>query len=141
MLNNETTTKVTVAAVIQKNNKLLISKELPEEDFQEQWKFPSYDVEPWETAEECLKKELFEDLGIDVESFTVLYSKKFRNKGEAREFIAYVINAYVGSIDLNEHSDMHWVTYKELSFADFSEHDEAIIALLMKQKTKTDNIQ
>jgi mutator protein MutT len=57
-------TQVT-AAVIEKSGKYLVSRR-PRED-ENVWEFPGGTVEEGETLQDCLKREISEELGMDVE--------------------------------------------------------------------------
>ena len=57
-------TEVT-AAIIEKNGKYLVSRR-PRED-EDVWEFPGGKVEQGETFEQSLKREISEELGMDVE--------------------------------------------------------------------------
>jgi len=53
------------AAVIEKNGKYLVSRR-PRGD-EQVWEFPGGTVEEGETLQECLKREISEELGMDIE--------------------------------------------------------------------------
>jgi mutator protein MutT len=57
-------TEVT-AAIIEKNGKYLVSRR-PRED-ENVWEFPGGTLEAGETLQDCLKREISEELGMDVE--------------------------------------------------------------------------
>ena len=56
-----------VAALIRKNGKVLLTQRWPGKHLGLTWEFPGGKVEPGETDEEALKRELQEELGIDVQ--------------------------------------------------------------------------
>ena len=57
-------TQVT-AAVIEKNGKYLVTRR-PRED-ENVWEFPGGTLEEGETLQDCLKREISEELGMDIE--------------------------------------------------------------------------
>ncbi len=54
------------AAIIRKDGRLLIAQRPPGGRHPGEWEFPGGKLEPGETAEECVKRELLEELGIEV---------------------------------------------------------------------------
>lgn len=63
--------KVVVAALIQKNNKFLLTKELIE-DGVEHWLVPGGKVDFGETLEEALSREIKEEIGVDLTNIQFL---------------------------------------------------------------------
>ena len=54
------------AGVITDNDKVLITRRAPEENLAGGWEFPGGKIEVNETPEDCLARELKEELNIDV---------------------------------------------------------------------------
>ncbi len=54
------------AAVIERNNKILIARRKKDSHLGLKWEFPGGTIEKDETAEECLERELHEEFGIRV---------------------------------------------------------------------------
>lgn len=54
------------AAVIIRQNKILMAKRLPVGDAANKWEFPGGKVEPGEDPRSCLERELKEELGVTV---------------------------------------------------------------------------
>jgi 8-oxo-dGTP diphosphatase len=57
--------KVT-AAILINDDKLLIAQRKSKDKLHDKWEFPSGKVDSDETPEECLKREMKEEFGIDV---------------------------------------------------------------------------
>ena len=57
--------KVT-AAILVKDNKIIIAKRGPDDRVAHKWEFPGGKVEINETPEQCLKREMKEEFDIDV---------------------------------------------------------------------------
>ena len=56
---------IVTAAIIKKDNKFLIAKR-KEGHLANKWEFPGGKLEPNETPEDCLKRELSEEFGIET---------------------------------------------------------------------------
>jgi 8-oxo-dGTP diphosphatase len=96
------------------------------------WEFPGGTLEEGETPQECLKRELREELSIDVEvgdlfcSSTVSYSPEWSLK-----LLAYRAKPISGAIELVDHDEIRWVKPPDLVGYDFPEADKAIVDKLM----------
>jgi len=102
------------AAVIERNGKVLIARRRKGEAMEGFWEFPGGKIEKDETPEECLARELREELGIEVRVVGFHCSSRFRyGRGEI-ELRAYRAEIVAGSIKPVVHDEIHWVRPKAL---------------------------
>jgi 8-oxo-dGTP diphosphatase len=59
--------KKVAAALLVNDNKILIAQRKSTDKLAGKWEFPGGKLEPGETLEECLKREMHEEFGIEVE--------------------------------------------------------------------------
>ena len=59
--------KQVTAAIIIKDNKVLIAQRAPDDKLANKWEFPGGKIKPGETPQECLKREIREELDVDIE--------------------------------------------------------------------------
>ncbi len=114
--------KVT-SAIIVKDNKILITQKGSKGRFAHKWEFPGGKVDTGETPEECILRELFEELRIriQVESF---FCECIHTYPEGQNIVlAYCCSWQSGEITLTEHSDYKWVSVEELNQYDFTPAD------------------
>ena len=123
-----TMVKVT-AAVIELDGKVLIAKR-SKGRFAGKWEFPGGKVEPNETPEECLERELREELGIETRVERLICSSPYDYGGLMIELLAYRVCWLEGEIKPNEHEEIRWVSPGELNEYDFPEADIPIIGKL-----------
>ena len=64
--------KAVTAAIIQSGDSFLIARRAPGEKLAGFWEFPGGKVEPNETLQECLERELKEELGLTVRAGDVI---------------------------------------------------------------------
>ena len=66
MLSRKKITKDVVGALIEKDGKFLIAQRNLDDTFGGLWEFPGGCIEPGETKEYALKREIKEELGVDI---------------------------------------------------------------------------
>ena len=104
-----------VAALIWKNDKLLICQRPETKARGLLWEFVGGKVEPGETKQQALIRECKEELGITIEvgeEFAKVTHKYPDLTVQLTFFNAAVI---LGEPTLLEHNDMRWITSQELS--------------------------
>lgn len=124
------TQKVT-AGVIEKDGKILIAKRKTGKCIGAKWEFPGGKLEECETLEECLKRELKEELDIEVEVGEYFATSRFFCSGIEIELIAFKAQYLSGEITLTDHEEVKWVSVGELSEYDFTFPDIPIVKKIM----------
>lgn len=120
------------AAVIEKDGKILIAQRRKGSTLGGRWEFPGGKIEPGETAEACLKRELKEELGIESEIGKFIIESQFRYCLVPIELLAYRVKHLSGEFKVNEHEEIRWVDPSELGSYDFTPADEPIVKILLK---------
>jgi 8-oxo-dGTP diphosphatase len=123
--------KVT-AAIIERNGKILIAKRKKDDPLINKWEFPGGKLEPNETPEECLKRELQEELGVVTEIGEFICSSKYEYSHIAIELLVYRAQYVSGEFKAYDHAEIKWVPPGELDTYDFPEADAPIVEKLMK---------
>ena len=119
------------AAILEKDGKTLIAKrKTGDKLFAGLWEFPGGKVEEGETPEECMARELKEELEIEVEVVEFITSNKHKYPHGYFELIAYRVKYISGEIVLNDHDDFKWVTIDEMDSFEFPPADIPIIKKL-----------
>lgn len=135
MLNNVSSNKKFIAAaIIERNGKVLIAQRAKEDALLGKWEFPGGKVETGETLQECLKRELFEELSIHAEVGEYFCTSTFLHKDSLFDMCVFKVPSFKGELTLNEHSAIAWVTPSELSNYDMPEPDLPIVELLQKNQ-------
>ncbi|MFZ5954407.1 MAG: (deoxy)nucleoside triphosphate pyrophosphohydrolase [Candidatus Dependentiae bacterium] len=128
--------KKVIAAVFAKDGKVLIAQRAKKDVLFGKWEFPGGKLEDNETEHECLKRELFEELGIHVEVGSYICSSYFEHKNAPYEMRAYFVTSYSGEFVLHEHQEIKWVAHEELSEYDMPEPDKPIVEKLLEINMK-----
>lgn len=87
------------------------------------WEVPGGTMEIGETIEECLLREIKEEVGLSVEIKRYLYSWKIpRNESHETVGLTFLCKAYSNVIKLShEHTNYAWISPKEIHKYNFSE--------------------
>jgi 8-oxo-dGTP diphosphatase len=121
---------VVTAALIKQGDKVLITQRLKSGHQGLKWEFPGGKVEEGEHPEECLKRELMEELGIEVrvnEIFKVV-SHKYADRHIL--LLCYECTLLKGELSALECNDFRWVSAQELDKYDFAGADKVIVEKL-----------
>ena len=119
--------KVT-AAVIERGGKVLIARRKKGDRFEGLWEFPGGKIEAGESPEECLRRELREELGIEVEAGEFLCSVLFETSGLSIELMAFRTSLLAGEVRSHDHDEVRWVEPDDLGDFDLTEPDRRVIA-------------
>lgn len=126
--------KQVAAAVIEKNGKVLIARRKPGDALAGKWEFPGGKLEPGETPEECLRRELMEEFCVDTKIGAFICASRFEYKHLPIELLAYRAEHLAGEFKLNDHDRMAWVAPAELPNYDFCSADIPAVRLLMSEE-------
>ena len=119
-----------VAAVIEKDGKVLIARRRKGDKLAGKWEFPGGKIEPGESPEAALRRELLEELGIEAEIGEHFCTSRYDYPHLSVELITYNVRAFSGAILPHVHDRVRWVLPKELCRYDFPEANHEIIRRL-----------
>ena len=103
-----------VAAIIQKENKILATKRGYGE-FINMWEFPGGKIEPGETKEQALVREIKEELNIEINVDKFALDIEYQYPNFYLFMSCFMCSIKEGSIELLEHNDGKWITKEELN--------------------------
>ena len=106
--------KVT-AAIFRNGDNVLLMRRAADQPLAGEWEYLGGKFEDGEDGQICLRRELFEELGIDAQiGDLITIAKHTTDSGKVIELHTYEIKAFTGEIQLRVHDDMHWVPVSEL---------------------------
>ena len=126
---------VVLAAVIEQDDRLLVTRRLDHTHLAGLWEFPGGKCEPMENHEACLRRELLEELGVDavVGDEIVVTEHAYPDRTVRLHFRRCTI---AGTPEARLGQQMRWVTRAELQTLEFPEADRRLIALLAGQRAE-----
>lgn len=126
-----------VAALIFRDEQLLICQRKDNAPFPLRWEFPGGKVEKGESHEMALRRELREELGIEVGDLKQVFSHHHRYSADLLVNLRfYRIDGFAGQIENRIFHQLRWIALNDLSSFDFLEGDLPLVTLLMSSGTR-----
>lgn len=128
-------TEVT-AAVIIREGRVLIAKRRGGDRQAGKWEFPGGKRHSGETPEECLHRELFEELGVWSLIGAPFGTWEHIYDHGAIRLLVYRVPVLRGDIRVLAHEELRWVPPEELSLYDFSEADRPVAMKIARESNR-----
>lgn len=127
-----------IAAIIRQGNEVLLCQR-KEGALAGKWEFPGGKIENGETPEECLVREIDEELGIEIEVGDIYQAVHSHYEHGDFLIIAYMATHVAGEVSLRVHSDYAWVEIEKLEAYDLADANIPIAQSLKEecQSTRT----
>jgi 8-oxo-dGTP diphosphatase len=122
--------RVAAAIMCDAQQRIFIAQRANDDAQGGKWEFPGGKIEPGETPEACLHRELQEELGVATEIHELFTISRHAYPQVAIELLAYRVTLRGGTLTLHTHQAYRWVPLDELSRFDFSAADVPIVAEL-----------
>jgi 8-oxo-dGTP diphosphatase len=127
--------RLVVAALILRDQKVLICQRRPDQPMALKWEFPGGKVEAGETAEQALRRELDEELGIAADiGKRVAHTRHTYRSGSAIDIQFFVVYEFLGEMTNRIFHDLRWCPLRELTHYDFLAADRSLIRDLSSGK-------
>lgn len=119
-----------VAAIIQKDNKILATQRGYGE-FEGGWEFPGGKVEPGERPEDALKREIREELAIEIEVGELLDTIEYDYSSFHLSMKCFMCKIKEGELVLKEHKAVQWLSGDMLTNVEWLPADQLLIGELL----------
>jgi len=123
---------VSACALVDRDGRVLIAKRPIGRSMAGLWEFPGGKVEPGETPESALIRELFEELGIDTSENCLAPFTFASHTYEEFHLIMplYICRKWNGSIEPKEGQEFKWVKPNRLNEFEMPPADVPLVAML-----------
>jgi 8-oxo-dGTP diphosphatase len=116
------------AALIVRDREVLIGQRRANQPMASLWEFPGGKIEPGESAQEALARELAEELGIHAEvGPAVTRIRHHYRHGGAVDLQFFAVRAFTGEIDNQIYQEVRWVRLEDLPGYEFLVADRGLI--------------
>ena len=119
-----------VGAVFIRDGKVLAAKRGPDKALPGMWEFPGGKIEPGESAAEALRRELAEELKVDVEIRNYLTTTEYEYDFGIVSLATYYVELTSSDPVLTEHVEIRWLRKSELFDVDWAPADIPAVELL-----------
>jgi 8-oxo-dGTP diphosphatase len=114
--------------LIVKAGDVLICQRRPDQPMALQWEFPGGKIEPGESAEQALARELDEELGINARiGARVAHIRHNYRHGGAVDLQFFAVHEFSGELENRIFHQMRWVKLEDLPGYDFLAADRDLV--------------
>ena len=125
--------KVAVGIIMQDNNILLCQRK-PDARYGLKWEFPGGKLEQNESPEDCLRRELHEELGINADLVGLFHHQHSDYKdGGSFDVYYYYITDYKNKLANQVFASIAWVPVSEINQYDILEGNREVVLLLIER--------
>lgn len=100
-------------------------------EFEGMWEFPGGKIEPGESREVALRREIQEELGGDIVIEKFLCTTNYDYPSFHLTMHCYLCNIASGEIELREHKSARWLTAETLDSVEWLPADKEVIDKLI----------
>jgi 8-oxo-dGTP diphosphatase len=116
------------AALIVRDGEVLIGQRRADQPMASLWEFPGGKIEPGESAQEALVRELAEELRIRAEIGPAVTDIRHNyRRGGAVDLQFFAVREFAGEIDNQIYQQVRWVKLVDLTTYDFLAADRGLI--------------
>lgn len=126
---NERKHIVVVAAIIVRDGRIFATQR-GYGDWKDWWEFPGGKVEPGESPEDALKREIREELATEIEVDELLTTVEYDYPKFHLTMHCYLCTIISGDLSLLEHEDARWLAIDELDSVKWLPADKDVIEKL-----------
>ena len=122
-------------AIIEKNGKVLAAQRGPGMTMPFKWEFPGGKINPGETAENCIIREVKEELNIEIQIKTMLPPSSHAYPELYVRLHPFVCRIIHGRIKSAEHHAVQWTGHDQLLSLQWAEADVAVVHSYLDYRT------
>jgi 8-oxo-dGTP diphosphatase len=121
------------AAIIQREGMILAARRKQGSHMAGYWEFPGGKIEPGETPEECLQRELKEELSIESKIGPFFEESCYDYGTKQIRLLSYFVDYISGTFTLNDHDEIRWLNVHQLLTLQWATADIPLVEKLVKR--------
>jgi 8-oxo-dGTP diphosphatase len=114
------------AALLVRGGKVLIALRKAGKHMGRKWEFPGGKIHPGESPEECLRRELAEELDIETRIGRLVGTARYSSGDVDLEILLYRAEYLSWTFTLHDHESLAWVEPEELESYDLADSDRQL---------------
>lgn len=118
---------VACAIILNNQNMVLACQRSTNMHLPLKWEFPGGKIEENETAEDCLIREIKEELDIEIQILEQKSTSDYHYSDKSIRLIPFICKHLSGKISLKEHKDFRWLDKSNLLGLDWAAADLPIL--------------
>lgn len=115
------------AALIVEGGRVLLARRKPGKHMGGRWELPGGKIEPGESPEQSLARELAEELAVEVRVGEFLCTAPFDGDGVCLQLLVYRVERVAGEPRLLEHDEIRWVAPGDIAGYDLADSDRSVL--------------
>ena len=123
--------KIEVVAAILQRDGAYFATQRGYGEFEGMWEFPGGKIEPGESRKVALRREIQEELGIDIIIENLLCTTEYDYPSFHLTMHCYLCSVASGDIELREHKSARWLTAETLDSVEWLPADKDVIDKLI----------
>ena len=125
--------RLVVAAIIEKDGKYLLAQRPSGTHQGLRWEFPGGKVRFGEDPRECLRREIKEELGINIKVREIFECSSYVYEEKHIVLLGFLCAIVSGKVEKKEIKDFRWLTPDEMSDYDIVEADIPFVKKLQEK--------
>ncbi|GEK74199.1 MULTISPECIES: (deoxy)nucleoside triphosphate pyrophosphohydrolase [Halomonas] len=106
--------KHVAAALAIKDGHILLTRRAPGQQLEGYWEFPGGKQEPYETIQQCIEREIREELSLSCTAGNIFTESTYRYEGGAIKLIGVLVDLGHEAPELTVHDRAEWVPLTDM---------------------------
>lgn len=118
------------AAIMRRGSNVLVTKRKSSQTFPLKWELPGGHIEPNESRESCLKREIKEELGVRITALKPYCTRRYGSGENTLLIYYYLCRIASGRVRKLEVKDFKWIEPSQHKNYDFISTDRSVLQKL-----------
>ena len=122
--------RIQVVAAIIRDGEKIFATQRGYGEFKGGWEFPGGKIEDGESPQQALKREIMEELGVEIEVGALIETIEYDYPKFHLSMDCFWASIITGALELREHVSAKWLTKETLYTVDWLAADKGLIATI-----------